>query len=141
MRSAAMGNKPDVGFLKLHLPPGLAAAQTSRRTVSCWLESLGVEDEIIGDAAIVVSELVTNGILHASGDDIVVTARSDPPSIALDVTTRLPPLGSLTSTPPHRDEHGRGLTIVAALVDEMVVSDDHTLHTVRCRFADVGATL
>lgn len=127
--------------LNLCLAPAPAAARLSRRALSAWLEKLGAGDAAIEDAEVVVSELVTNGVLHGSGDDIALTAYDDSRGVTLDVTTRLSPLGSLAKPRAHPKEHGRGLAIVAALVDEIDITDDHTSHRVRCRLANVGGHL
>ncbi|GAC1601948.1 MAG: hypothetical protein NVS3B21_29830 [Acidimicrobiales bacterium] len=123
--------------LRLYLAPTPAAANLSRRALSAWLQELGAGDAAIGDAEVVISELVTNGVIHAPGDDIAITAYDDSRGITLDVTTRLPPLGSLVAQRAYPDEHGRGLAIVAALVDEIIITDDHTSHRVRCRLASL----
>jgi anti-sigma regulatory factor (Ser/Thr protein kinase) len=70
--------------------------------------------------AVMVSELATNALLHASGGFEVVVDRSED-SVAISVIDRgdgTPVLQSPTFSEPH----GRGLRIVAALSDEWGIS-------------------
>ncbi|GAC1538206.1 MAG: hypothetical protein NVS3B12_23080 [Acidimicrobiales bacterium] len=127
--------------LHICLPPTPSAAGLSRRALTSWLTILGLNDEVIEDAAVVISELVTNGVVHSPGGDIAIIASDDPQGITLDVTTHPRPLETRTAGPTgptgpiEPDEHGRGLSIVAALVDQLVITDNSVVHNVRCRLA------
>lgn len=131
-----------MGPLQISLPPSPTAPGLSRQALTSWLEGLGADGSIIADAAIVVSELVTNGVLHAPDNDIDLHAWTDDGKITIDVATYPSPLGSRNkATLNDPDEHGRGLPIVEALVDEITISDDHTRHHVRCRLSIVDHRL
>ncbi len=127
-----------MGSLHICLPPTPTAARLSRRAITEWLVAQGVNDETIGDAAVVVSELVTNGVIHAPGGDIELTASKDRNGVSIDVTTCLLPVGSLIKPRIDGDEHGRGLAIVEAIVTNMVITEDQTLHRVSCLLLDDG---
>ncbi|GAC1534030.1 MAG: hypothetical protein NVS3B12_14240 [Acidimicrobiales bacterium] len=114
------------------LAPTPDAAGLSRRAVTSWLEAFGADDSTIGDATLVVSELVTNGVVHAPASNIHLDARTGDAGIVISVTTRLPPLGALTGPSAEPDEHGRGLGIVSAIVDNVTISDERGHHRVLC---------
>jgi anti-sigma regulatory factor (Ser/Thr protein kinase) len=96
------------------LPVGRGAIGTARRFVAAALASWRVEGSVGEDAALVVSELVTNAVLHASPPlalDLHRTADGVRISVD-DASARLPePAGP----PPADAESGRGLGLVAAL--------------------------
>jgi anti-sigma regulatory factor (Ser/Thr protein kinase) len=51
-------------LLEVTVPAGPAAPATARRALTTWL-SARATDAVLNDAPIVVSELVTNSLLHA----------------------------------------------------------------------------
>ncbi|MFJ5773308.1 SpoIIE family protein phosphatase [Streptomyces sp. NPDC093094] len=103
------------------LAPGTARA-LARGAFREWEERglPGAEEfgeRAAGDALVVVSELVTNAVVHA-GTDIELHCRLEPDDAALvvEVTDRhpvRPPRG----TPAETREHGRGLRLVAGLAE------------------------
>ncbi|PNG19282.1 SpoIIE family protein phosphatase [Streptomyces cahuitamycinicus] len=108
------------------LAPG-AARTLVRRALTEWtgLGLPGAEhltDRLADDAALVVSELVTNAVVHA-GTDVEMECRlegDDPDTAALvvEVSDHHPsraPRGSEPETPHDTPEHGRGLRLVGAL--------------------------
>ncbi|MFJ4814186.1 SpoIIE family protein phosphatase [Streptomyces sp. NPDC088801] len=108
------------------LAPGAARALV-RRALTEWtgLALPGAEyltDRLADDAALVVSELVTNAVVHA-GTDVEMECRlegDDPDTAALvvEVCDHHPsraPRGSEPETPHDTPEHGRGLRLVGAL--------------------------
>jgi anti-sigma regulatory factor (Ser/Thr protein kinase) len=100
---------PDVESLRL--TPHPTAPRASRdfvsRTLLAWKLS-----QHIASACLVVSELVTNAMIHA-GSDIDVTVSEHRQAIRIAVRDRSPHLP--VEQPGASDEHGRGLTIVAGL--------------------------
>lgn len=107
-----------------HLTPHLSAARAARTFVREHLTRWG-HDALVDDAALVVSELVTNAVLHAGTDiKVVLTstlgrisiAVADSSPTALD-TVRRPRSPAGPGRPPRGDrsddEHGRGLALVA----------------------------
>lgn len=87
----------------------------ARRLVSSTLARWGVED-LGEDARLLVSELVTNAVVHA-GTDVDVTVALLAETVEVAVTDRHP-ARALPSPPPsvlEDSEGGRGLALVAAL--------------------------
>lgn len=92
-------------------PRGPAAA---RRVVAALLDAWGL-DQLIDDARLVVSELVTNAYQHAPGADsfeLELSGQPDRVTIALaDGSAVRPSIGELN----HQTPGGRGLRLVAAV--------------------------
>lgn len=100
------------------LPPDATAAGLARRFVSAKLESWGIDQEVIREAELCVSELVTNAIIH-SGTRPGVTVKLDGERVFVLVSDR----GNRDTV--HRPDHydpmsvsGRGLTLVDALATD-----------------------
>ena len=96
------------------LPSSAAAASHARRRLTGHLRACGVVDTAVEDAAVVVSELVTNAVVHArSGPLLVLSVRGD----VLRIVVRDDDGG----TPPQPlavdddASHGRGLALVEAI--------------------------
>jgi anti-sigma regulatory factor (Ser/Thr protein kinase) len=100
---------------RLALLPVPASAGAGRRAVSEVLTDWGVPPDTVGDAVLVVSELVTNAVLHAPADD--------PLTLDLSVNDRVlrVALSDSSSAAPRRrspsghDEGGRGIGILDTL--------------------------
>ncbi|MFD9716806.1 ATP-binding protein [Streptomyces sp. NPDC059076] len=98
------------------LPRAPESARSARRLVSSALSTWGLESATEA-AQLVVSELVANAFVHASGPRVLVTVtRQDRVSVRVAVTD------DEKTTPRHRSsddqaESGRGLTLVAAHCD------------------------
>lgn len=98
------------------LPSSAAAASHARRRLTGYLRACGVVDTAVEDAAVVVSELVTNAVRHAArGADAMVQVEW-----SLTVTRlrlKVSNVARATRRPLHEHEAvgGRGLSIVAAL--------------------------
>jgi anti-sigma regulatory factor (Ser/Thr protein kinase) len=109
----------------VRLEPGTRAPSQARR----WLAGLCTSwscEAVAGDAALLVSELATNAVLHASSP-IAVRAAYVPPTLTVSVTDALP--GDVVHPLPEDGtkggaEHGRGLFIVRALADEWGVAHE-----------------
>lgn len=101
---------------RLELTCDLAAPRTSRRLVTVLLGQWGVVDhDALNSAAIVVSELVTNALVHGGdGGTIVLTVELREQVLRLRVEDRIPVIPTQRYAGPH-DENGRGLDIVAQL--------------------------
>jgi anti-sigma regulatory factor (Ser/Thr protein kinase) len=93
------------------LPPAPESVSAARRFV---VESLsGMSQETLDNAALVVSELATNCVLHAGGD-FLITVTASRTEIRIEVTDS--GAGTVQIQHPSPDEaHGRGLQIVNAL--------------------------
>jgi serine/threonine-protein kinase RsbW len=121
------------GDLKWAVPFVASSVPALRATVTRLLSNLGVEIGVIEAARTVVSELVTNAMLHASpcqdgmlhvrmsvDDETVTVSVSDGGSVTLPQLMRPPPLS----------QNGRGLDIVRALSREWGVREADNGNTV-----------
>jgi anti-sigma regulatory factor (Ser/Thr protein kinase) len=100
----------------VHLPCAPASVAFARRALADDLRAAGVADQAVGDAALVVSELVSNAILHAyplPGERLKVTWAVDDGWLEVAVSDG----GSATTPhaghPTTSSVSGRGLAIVA----------------------------
>ena len=108
-----MGRTPSVAFAfvaSLQLPPDHAAAARARRFVAETMRGWGCADDAIPDAELLVSELVTNAVLHARSAANVRIEREGE-------TLRVSVCDNSTARPRVRDYGpeavtGRGLLIV-----------------------------
>jgi anti-sigma regulatory factor (Ser/Thr protein kinase) len=102
----------------VHLPCAPASVAVARRALSDELRAVGVFDNAVSDAALVVSELLSNAILHAyplPGERLQVAWALDGNSVELAVSDG----GSATvphaGHPSPSSVSGRGLGIVEHL--------------------------
>ena len=97
-------------------PETTASVPVARQFVA---DSLSALDPAVGEmAALLVSELATNAVVHASSD-FAVTVRYPTPTgrVRVEVVDGVP--GEPTPLrPPPTALHGRGLLLVASLADE-----------------------
>ena len=117
----------------VHLPCAPASVALARRAISDDLRAAGVFDHAVRDAALVISELLSNAILHAyplPGERLQVAWAVDGSSVEVAVSDG----GSATI--PHAGHplpssiSGRGLSIV-----------EHLCQTWGVRADDVGLTV
>lgn len=95
------------------LPDGAEAAHLARQFVADNSDQL--RPELVEDAQLLVSEIVSNAFRHGR-PDVTLRVRLDPPSIGVDVTDTGPGLPVLPDEPPTpTGVSGRGLLIVDAL--------------------------
>ncbi|GHF74061.1 hypothetical protein GCM10010218_63980 [Streptomyces mashuensis] len=95
----------------------------ARRRVREALRDWGITERA-EDAELIVSEMVTNAVLHGGGRTVVVAVAADSQAIRLGVTDRGRPRGPivpLRAAPD--DEYGRGLALIAATAND---SGSHT---------------
>jgi anti-sigma regulatory factor (Ser/Thr protein kinase) len=118
---------------EVHLPCAPASVAVARKALSDDLRAAGVFDGAVRDAALVVSELLSNAILHAyplPGERLQVTWAVDGTSVEVAVSDG----GS--ATVPHAGHpspssiNGRGLSIV-----------EHLCQAWGIRADDVGLTV
>jgi PAS domain S-box-containing protein len=94
---------------------GDVAVGDARHRVAEHLRSVGLGEDVVDDAVLVTSELITNALLHAA-PPLELRVTGDEQEVRIEVHDR-------TSYVPRKqrptadDEHGRGLQIVAALAD------------------------
>lgn len=117
----------------VHLPCAPASVSLARRALSDDLRAAGVFDHAVRDAALVISELLSNAILHAyplPGERLQVAWAVDESSVEVAVSDG----GSATmphaGLPSPSSISGRGLTIVAHLCKTWGVRADEVGLTV-----------
>ncbi len=76
----------------------------------------GYDQRLVGDAALMTSELVTNSIQHATGT-ITITVEIDADMLRIAVSDG-GPTAPVLRTPSPEETRGRGLQIVAALAQD-----------------------
>jgi serine phosphatase RsbU (regulator of sigma subunit)/anti-sigma regulatory factor (Ser/Thr protein kinase) len=120
--------RPSLAPFEYRFSPNSATIPLARHLFADWIEHLAVDDAERSDLLLVVSELCSNAVRHASGapgalalrawaegDDVVVEVEDDGAGFE--------PEGHYDDELPDPDaERGRGLYVVDALTDEMVVS-------------------
>ncbi|MFF4826309.1 SpoIIE family protein phosphatase [Streptomyces sp. NPDC001312] len=126
------------------LPGGSLAPRSARAVLRSALAEwtdLGFEigERLAEDALIVVSELVTNAVVHA-GTDVELTCRLEPETGAcvVEVCDHHPsraPHDHGSGTPHETSEYGRGLRLVATLCEEWGVTYRTGAKTVWARLA------
>jgi len=90
----------------------LLAPRQARRFVIGVLERWGVA-HLVDDAALVVSELATNAVMHAASH-FTVGVKAGDDAVRISVTD-YQPARPVASQPPPMSESGRGLSLVASL--------------------------
>jgi serine/threonine-protein kinase RsbW len=125
-------------MLALSVPPTAEMLSSVRHTVLDWLAGAGFRGEGAHDVLIVVSELVTNGVIHDGGDDIELYLTKDDNGISIEVVTvgqrsvrEARPLPDITGMA----ESGRGLIVVDALTDLLSIEDKRRRRHVICHVA------
>jgi anti-sigma regulatory factor (Ser/Thr protein kinase) len=103
-----------VNEVRLALERSLHAPRQARHALGEWLTGLSCPEHIASDALVVVSELVTNAVVHAHSDPLVVAA-FDEDRLRIEVHDQdpNPPVMAPTAGEPG----GFGLRIVERLCD------------------------
>jgi serine/threonine-protein kinase RsbW len=124
----------------LFLPRDAASVPVSRQVLDGCLERLGVTAETRTDIALALSEACANVILHAAQtDEYEVMARTTDGRCVIEVINKADPLvvpaarpvPPADGMPPVTAEHGRGLKIMDAVVDNLQLTgsaDGTTVH-------------
>ena len=111
----------------VHLPCAPASVAFARRAVSDDLKAAGVFDHAVGDAALVVSELVSNAILHAyplPGERLKVAWVMDEGWLEVAVSDGGSATMPQAGHPTVASVSGRGLAIVANICQTWGVRTD-----------------
>ena len=109
-----------------------------RRFVRTWFEERDVPRDTIDDFELAVSELATNAIQHGAGDTIDVELTADGDGLCAVVAADSDHAGRIADAktwqiaPPDAIS-GRGLGIVAAVMDVVEFSADSGRTVFRCR--------
>ena len=120
--------------LEAHGSPDVAVL---RRSVAEFLGRSSVPSSVVDDVELLVSELVTNAIVHGSSGDAVRVRVQLGESIDVAVSNR----GSAAAVPPVEawrvaapsEMSGRGLGIVRRLSDDAAIRQDGDWVVVTCR--------
>jgi anti-sigma regulatory factor (Ser/Thr protein kinase) len=106
---------------KQKFPESTSSVPLARQFVAKSLTA--VAPELSETAALLVSELATNAVLHAESDfEVVVVYPSPSGRVRIEVSDRDKSLPTPSRPPPHVP-HGRGLLLVSTLADEWGVQE------------------
>ncbi|MDJ0466046.1 ATP-binding protein [Streptomyces sp. H27-C3] len=73
---------------------------------------------VADEAVLIVSELVTNAIVHSGGQEVTVTLSLGSGFLRIDVHDGVPSFHAHPKAPDDADENGRGLALVQSLAEE-----------------------
>ncbi|MET9354459.1 SpoIIE family protein phosphatase [Streptomyces sp. NPDC006617] len=134
-----------VTLLGSSLAPGAARAMV-RAALADW-SALGLPgteqltEHLTADALVVVSELVTNAVVHAGTDVEVGLQVEETGTLVVEATDQHPsraPRSADPETPHDSAEYGRGLRLVAALAEAWGITYRPGTKTVWARLSAVG---
>ena len=114
---------------QLQLNGGPRDVRVARHWLGDWLASQGVTSEAIDATTLLVSELVTNALIH-TGTVITVCAKIAGKRVRVEVTDRDPRSVPTRRSAAHDAERGRGVGIVEALAATWGVDRSATSKTV-----------
>ncbi len=111
------GDRPgtDAARCGFEVPGRADAVADARRLAREQLDRWGVEGEVGDSAALVLTELVTNALLHTGSRRIGCELHCSADSLRLAVTDQGAEPGSLRVQRSGADEQGRGLLLVTAV--------------------------
>lgn len=115
------------------LPSTPASVSIARKQLTADLSAAGVYEEAAGDAALVISELLSNSIKHAwplPGEQVRAAWMVDDGSVEVEVSDGGGPTRPRQDFPPVSALGGRGLGIVERLSDDWGIRADETGQTV-----------
>ena len=120
--------------LRLHVPAEASELSGIRRNVRSHVAASGDHAEVADDLELVVSELATNVIEHTESPTLTITLERIDDDWVLEVSD-VDDLDILddVALPDPGEISGRGLFVVAALVDEIRIVDDGGRRALRCR--------
>ena len=120
--------------LTLALPRDELSVPVVRRVLKSSMQTLGVEDDVIGDIELALTEAVTNVLDHAEqGEEYEVSAGINGDLCVIEVIDRGSGFesGDLGHGDAHADaEDGRGIQIMRALVDRVTFDNVERVGTV-----------
>jgi serine phosphatase RsbU (regulator of sigma subunit)/anti-sigma regulatory factor (Ser/Thr protein kinase) len=129
---------PAGGPFDERFPAGTPSVTEARRSVAAWLEAQGIRGSRVPDLLLALTELATNAVRSAR-TAMEVRAWLTPDAVMFEVTDDGP---GFDPTVPRSTreidplaERGRGLFIVAALVDECTIESGPNGTIVRCYVA------
>ncbi|WP_240957809.1 ATP-binding protein [Streptomyces barkulensis] len=128
------GGRPPPRGTEFALPARAESVARARRLVRGLPAGWGADEETRDTAALVVSELFTNAVVHTGSGSVVCELRQERGAAAgmgaplrLEVRGRRPgpPAGSAPRARPPGEEHGRGLMLVEAVSDAWGIREVH----------------
>lgn len=99
---------------------GIESPREARRLIAETCRRWNVPRALVQDLTLIVSELVTNAVLHAPGETLMVGLALTPDAVwvfCVDQGPRAP-----MEPRPGDDEHGRGLLLVSVLASRYTVT-------------------
>jgi serine/threonine-protein kinase RsbW len=112
--------------MALHLPRDAVSVPVGRQVLDSCLETLGVTADTRADIALALSEACANVIQHAGpGEEYEVQVSTRNCRCAIEVVntgtadSEQPPIAVAEEPVPATAEHGRGLQIIEAVVDNL----------------------
>ena len=125
--------------VRTELPGNSLAASAARTFVRAALDSWGMKGAPGDDAVLLVSELVTNAVVHA-GTAVELECRDEAGTLVAEVSDGHPTRAVATRGRPGADAgHGHGLQLVAGIAAEWGISYRRTRKTVWFRMEPEGA--
>lgn len=122
--------------LVLHLPRDVTSVPVSRQVLDGCLETLGVTPDTRADIALAISEACANVVQHAGpGEEYQVQVSAGDGRCVIEVVNTGSGAGdvqlALNGEPaPPTAEHGRGLKIINAVVDNLQLTGNRNGVTV-----------
>ena len=137
------------GRLSFSLPLDAARLQRARQRLRDYLHEHLVDADAVDDIVLAVEEAVTNAVRHSgAADDVLIDVEFQGPDLCVSVGDRgvgFDVSAFDASGPPDLDSAGgRGLYLIAGVMDELALSSDGQGVTVRAvkrgvlRAADAG---
>ena len=109
---------PSTGRLRVTLDAYPVCVGRARRIASAFMQEWAVPTPLAGDAKLVVSELVSNAVLHSGTDEVTLTLELHAGRLRIDVHDGVPNHRPGCRTPSADEENGRGLLLVQAIANE-----------------------
>ena len=114
-----------VARLELQLPHTAQSVRRARRTIAAFLDPTEVPGAVLDDVLLLVSELVTNAVVHA-GSPAVVRLDADPDRIKVAVADSEPQKVLSVTDPGPSSSSGRGVLLVDRLAARWGVEPQRT---------------
>ena len=118
--------------VRLRLPCNASSPRRARHEILRFLDSFGYSDRA-DDIELVVSELVTNAVLHA-GSEVEVKVGADLEHLQIEVSDFGPGLPLRQDITPE-DDYGRGLNILQAVAESWGTTAESDRTTVWCKLS------
>jgi len=113
-----------VSRLELQLPHTTESVRRARRTIAAFLDLSDVPRPVVDDLLLLVSELVTNAVIHA-GSPAVVRLDADVERIKVAVSDLDPATQPSVTDPEPTASSGRGVLLVDRLAARWGVEPQH----------------